>query len=277
MKAKTLKALTWNIHCQSGVDSCDIPDWVEDEIVNSNVDIAILTEFSTDVADREKFTQVMQNLGYQCVTSENKGGNDILIAVKRSYPITHVAWTACYGHDDIPENLRVDINVGGENERIITVVGVRIKEVRSYNHAALVQARRVDVEQAEKRLAECRMLLNWTAGLEHPVIIGGDFNTYRTETCVQQWNGHVLQKLADAAGFQMACPERGNSVFAEKDPRAFQYDRFLVKGLSAIGESTYDRGFVVHAPHIYHGSNNLIGIIPGFPDHAILQAEFELS
>lgn len=216
----------------------------------------------------------MNTQGFRVFASANKGGNDVAIAVKSSYPILQVVWKASHGRDQIPENLRVDIELDGQ---AISILGVRIKEVRSQNHEILQKARPVDIHQAENRRTECANSLSWVAKLDYPVLIGGDFNTYRENTCVEKWNSHVLGELAKKEGFSVVCPEHGSSLFGESGPNEFRYDRFLTKGFSTIGEPVYDRGFVTHTPHIYLRGRDLYDILPGYPDHASLKSTFELN
>lgn len=270
-----LLAMAWNLHAQGGYGRHSTPDWVVTEIVRYGADVAILTEFSPAAQEKDRIARLLEEYGYDCAVSGNQQGNEVMIAVKRDHPIVYVAWVPCYGKDRIPENLRVDILVNGKE--LVTILGVRIKEVKSDNHEALRRANRVDVAQAQARLAEAQALVNWTGDLEQPVLIGGDFNTFRDGTCVVDWNGEVLQKLIVKAGFEMVCPEQGSSMGFEHSDYDYRYDRFLVRKLSRITEPCYDRNFVAHAPHVYRCGRDFKDILPGFPDHAILKVELRLN
>lgn len=269
-----LLAMVWNLHAQGGYGRHDTPDWVVAEIVGYGADVAILTEFSPAAQEKDRIARLLEEYGYDCAVSGNQRGNEVMIAVKRTHPIVNVAWVPCYGQDRIPENLRVDILVNGKE--LVTVLGVRIKMVESSNHEALRRAGRVDVAQAQTRLAEAQALLNWTGELAQPVLIGGDFNTFREGTCVVDWNGEVLQKLIAKAGFEMVCPN-GSSIGFEQSDQDYCYDRFLVRKLEAVTKPCYDRDFVAHASHVYRRGRDFKDVLPGFPDHAILKAELRLS
>ncbi len=271
---RELRAETWNLHAQGGYGRVWTPEWVVTEIVRYDTDVVILTEFHPAAPEKECFARLLEEYGYLCAVSENRQGNEVMIAVKREHPIVYVAWVPCYGKNRVPENLRVDVLVNGEE--LVTVLGVRIKEVKSGNHEALRRAGKVDAVQAQTRLAEAQALFGGVRELKQPVLIGGDFNTYRDGTCVKDWNGEVLQDMADKAGFETVCPERGSSIGFEHGNNDYRYDRFLVRRLKHLAPPIYDRGFVVHAPHVYRHGRDFKDILAGFPDHAILKAELHL-
>lgn len=270
-----LMALTWNLHYQSGREACDPPKWVVQEVADA--DIVILTE-APRAEKRQDLVAGLEKTGFRCAASENAGGNDVLIAVKQNNQIVDMSWVPCYGLEDVPENLIVKVKLNGINP--LTVVGVRIKSVPSENNAALRKMGRVDVAQAEKRLAEFKRLLTWVE--EGAVLIGGDFNPYREYPLgseeVKPWNSRVLRELAAQVGLDVVCPVRGSSIGEERSPIFFKHDRFLTRGLFLEGEPEYRREFTERDRKVYtHGRHFRGDIQPGYPDHALLTAQFQLA
>lgn len=284
---KTLKVLEWNIHQQGGHGGGKIPEWVASEIKDADVDIAILTEVCTAGPGRDKFIQSLKD--YRCYTSENVGGNDVLIAVKECYVISDAApvWVPCYGDDMIPENLQVDINVDGTT---VSVFGVRIKTTDDFGM---------------RRSQFAGWLLPQLSKIKNPVIIAGDFNNNRRgaeerfnkdripET--QRWSivqidrlletqfPDVIRKTPEGSSIYEVEPERGQEdEFAE--------DHFLVKGLRCQKLFDYDRTFTTRDKIAYFMGKDFaepwrpgmqekdrLKVKPPYPDHAILMGEFVLE
>lgn len=281
----TLTVETWNIHQQGGKGRGAIPGWVVDEI--RGADMAILTEFCTETLacmdGRRRFIQRMEEAGYQCCASDNKDGNDILIAVKKEYPVQFVGWCPCYKEggcedpDRVPENLRVDIDVHGTT---VTIFGVRIKDVPSKNNKELREKGIEDTKQAEKRLTEFNKLLEWVEKKMKggaPVIVAGDFNNYRRGTTVKKWNIGEIKKLAEQKGLALVSPEHGGSWGGSSSE--FAEDHFLVAGMTCQTLFPYDRNFAKGEEGKKRGylDGDLSGVPVGIPDHAILRGEFTLG
>lgn len=252
---KSLSVMELNIHQQGGAGKGVIPPWVKEE--TSGFGIAVLTEVCTKCSCRSEFIGELEQLGYGCAASENRGGNDILIAVKSCFPICRSSWVPCYGNDSVPENLRVDIDCGG---RLLTVLGVRIKDLHG---------------NAQKRSDEFRLLLDWVKDTENPVLITGDFNNNRRGTSCEAWNLNVMEEMLSSKGFKLYTPE-GGSIYQEGSP--FPYDHFIAKGVE-IDLQPYDRDFTRRDRAVYRWGRDFCSgygaekesVEPGFPDHAILK------
>lgn len=278
---KTLiRAATWNLHCQ-GAEACvPIPTWVVEEVADA--DVVIFTE-APRVGRRESFIAELEGTaGFCCVASENKGGNDVLIAVKKKHKIKETHWEPCFGCDYVPENLIIKAKIDGTIP--LTIAGVRIKDVPSDTHATLRKENRVDIAQAEKRRAEFECLLDWCKGEMGTMLIGGDFNPYREylpgAEVVKPWNSRVLQELAAKEGLELVCPALGSSIKDERSRVLFRHDRFLTtRGrLLVVGVPEYSRDFTERDKTVYtHGRNFRGNIKAGFPDHALLSAQFQLT
>ncbi len=253
----SVSVFEWNIHQQGGKGGGFTPPWVKDEI--NGFGIAALTEFCTKGSGRSTFIGGLEQLGYSCAASENRGGNDILIAVRSCFAICRSSWVPCYGDDSVPENLRVDIDCGGT---VLTVLGVRIKDLHG---------------DAQKRREEFQLLLDWVKDIENPVLIAGDFNTFnnnKCETTCKTWNINVMEEMLPK-DFVLYTPE-GGSIFEEGSP--FTYDHFIAKGVE-IDLQPYDRDFTRRDRTVYRWGRDFCGgygaekesVEPGFPDHAILK------
>lgn len=265
--------LEWNIH-QQGRHSC-IPPWVLDEVIGS--DIIVLTEFCTKCASGDRFIKGMADKKYECFTSGNPKGNDVLIAVRKrrtvSLPTITSDCVPCYDpHDlsrypNIPENLRVDINCSGT---IFTVVGIRIRTLDN-----------------KSRRAQFKWILRWLKSVENPIIIAGDFNNYRrcAENKFEQdnlskeerWSMVQIDRMLPP-GFMRITPSGGSIFEAKKSfENQFAEDHFIIKGIQGLTLFPYDRSFIKNDEKNYPAGENFQKIKVGCPDHAILRGIFTLN
>lgn len=264
-----IAVLEWNINQRGGKGAGHIPEFVEEEIAGA--DIAVLTEFCTRCEGRDAFISHMTSKGYRCAVSGNTGGNDILIAAKACFPILNwpCPWEPCYGVDKIPENLRVDLDCGGQ---VLSVVGLRIK-------AQVTNGLRQE---------EFRWALNRIKDIPNPILLTGDFNNNRRGSENLDWSTDILRKLLENQGFYLYTPE-GGSIYEEyPQDSEFPYDHFAVKG-AEVSDFFYDRDFTRYVPEKYiwgrdfrepcfPGVNymKLASVKPPFPDHAILKGTLKL-
>ena len=166
---------------------------------------------------------------------------------------------------------------------------MRIKVVSSEDHDELARKGLIDVEEAKRRCAEYETLLTWTREKEGgeeiaSIIIGGDFNNYRRDTPVEQWNINQVKTLAEAEGFTFVSPECGGSIKEARPRRGVKdecaEDHFLVRGLRCEKLFDYDRDFAKGRTGVDRGymlGSDLIGVPEGLPDHAILRGEFVIA
>lgn len=268
-----LNIISWNVNHRGNRGRGQIPLWIQDEICGA--DIIVLTEFPCQCLERDAFLGSLADHGYRFAVSENPAGNDVLVAVKSSYPILRCSWVPCYGVDGIPENLRVDIRC---EETILTIFGVRIKALGG------------DRQKSQKRRAELQWVLKQVEDVDHPIVITGDFNSNRRETVDKIWSMDAMKSMLK--GYTLYTPE-GSSVFEETPWKApsheFPYDHFAVKN-AGIANPTYDRDFTERHPQIYTlhrdfrepwypgaQEKGLRAIDAPYPDHAILKGTLILN
>lgn len=285
---RALSVMVWNIHQQGGYGEGKIPLFVIDEI--KKADIAILTEFCTRgprcAKGREQFIQALEAAGYQCCVSDNGTGNDVLIAVRKEYPIKSVDWEPCYKGEDedperVPENLQVDIDVGGET---VSVLGVRIKTTADFGM---------------RRSQFAHWLLPRLSKIKNPVIVAGDFNNNRRGVeakfdkdrvpKTQRWSivqmDHMLaERFPDKKEAVIRKTPAGGSIFEAESRRGPEFecaeDHFLIRGLRCEKLFDYDRDFAKGKAGKERGymlSDDFFDVPAGLPDHAILRGEFLLE
>lgn len=259
----SISILEWNINQRGGKGRGNIPPWVKDEI--NGYDIVVITEFCTG-CDRP-FISELEQLGYHCAASENSNGNDILIAVKSKFSIQHCSWVPCYGvnnPDSIPENLQVDIDCDGS---ILTIVGVRIKTVDTFN----------------MRRQEFEWVLDQISDIKHPILMAGDFNHGRRSSPNADWSMSIMEGMLKGKEFTLYTPEGSSIYCVENYYGEFPNDHFVVKGAEILLKP-YDRNFTSRDPSAYFlgkdfkekwypgaTDGDLAKIDPPFPDHAILK------
>lgn len=227
---------------------------------------------------RDNFINELTVKGFNCGVSDNKDGNDVLIAVRDCYEIKPFTFEPCYGvagAEEIPENCRVDIRVG---KKTLTVFGVRIKDEPSNKRKRkeYKEQGRYDGPQMQRRRKEFNELLVMTKraicrGDDHPLLIAGDFNNYQRDIHKKSdfpkrvgWCLDILTTMAEREGLQVVTPE-GTSWWRNAYVE-FPEDHFLVKG-AKVERAEYDWGFAV---------KQLGTIAPPFPDHAILKGSLIL-
>ncbi len=227
---------------------------------------------------RDVFIKKLKEKKYDCRVSENMDGNDVLIAVRDCYQITNKSdFKRCYGvagAEEIPENCRVDIRVG---EKMLTVFGVRIKTISDFSM---------------RRSQFTDWLLSQLSTIGNPVIVAGDFNNNRRGSPNKDWSLAVIDRLL-SAGFKRYTPE-GSSIY-ETEPEGgskyeFAEDHFIAKGITLKELFPYSRKFARRDSIAYPWGEDfrepmqpglrykdLETVLPPYPDHAILKAEFVLE
>lgn len=269
-----LNIMEWNIHQQglynnntkSYDENTPLPMWIIDEFEDR--EIVVLTEYCHRNSNSGEFVKRIHEKGYNCVFSKNTIGNDVLIAIKKTYQIENTMFVSCGGINGIPENLRVDIKVKNDT---LSVIGVRIKDFSIKRKHPIQEDYQ---NQAIKRAENMKWLMRWVENIQNPVVIMGDFNNYKVATTLKEWNLRVIDNMS--RGFTRKTPE-GSSVYKFNNDPVFQEDHFLIKGLklNELGLK-YDRDFVKHEDTVYQNGKNLEHIRIGYPDHAILKGNVEI-
>lgn len=148
------------------------------------------------------------------------------------------------------------------NGTILSVIGIRIK---SLNY--------------DSRKNEFTQFLEWLRDIKNPIVITGDFNNLRTETCHKDWSLAIMDSMMKPFGFVRSTPD-GSSIYCVQNKNVpFAYDHFITKGIQKIYTAPYDRDFTAHDQRIYRVGKNFKweenhkerSVPAGYPDHAILK------
>lgn len=196
--------MEWNIHQQgrqyNGTSrDGEIPLWIVDEIPD-DINIVVFTEFNCHAKNINDFYEALSDkrFSYSTTNYSCAWSNDILIAVRgKEIAVKAVSYIKAYPDipntafkidwEIIPENLRVDINIGKKD---IHFWGIRIKSLGS---------------DYKKRKKEMETVLQWLKGIDGINVLVGDFNNLREDTPEQNWNLSVLDSLI-AGNFERKTP-----------------------------------------------------------------------
>lgn len=199
-----LKIMEWNIHQQgrqyNGTSKDgEIPLWIVDEIPD-DINIVVFTEFNCHAKNINDFYEALSDkrFSYSTTNYSCAWSNDILIAVRgKEIAVKAVSYIKAYPDipntafkidwEIIPENLRVDINIGKKD---IHFWGIRIKSLGS---------------DYKKRKKEMETVLQWLKEIDGINVLVGDFNNLREDTPEQNWNLSVLDSLI-AGNFERKTP-----------------------------------------------------------------------
>ena len=124
------------------------------------------------------------------------------------------------------------------------------------------------------------------------IIIVGDFNNYRRGFVDNDWCLTKVNQLAKDYGFEMHTPASGSIYQDNEGEFSFPEDHFFMRG-QAVKFSRlydYDRTFVNNEKSVYiwgtnfqkyigkdiSGKNVYEHIVDPFPDHAIIEVDFEI-
>lgn len=272
-----MRVLEWNINHRLGHSKIDMPEWVADVISGKDADIFILTEVCSKVPNwEEQKKKAFNSKEYLVFTSNNQGyNNDVLIAVKKEkIEVLHSKSFFADSHK-APDHLQLKCKCK-ESGQEFTVVGMRI-------HSS--------AKDPEKR-KELELILNDLNNSEI-AIIAGDFNNnrrgYNATNC---WHLSGIDQIIKGK-FQRMTPN-GSSIYTENPYQnnvlyEFPEDHFFVKGIKSIVVKPYDRSFCDKDRKIYKWNNdfqkylgkqkgkNMYDCVPDpYPDHAILEADFEV-
>lgn len=269
-----LSVCEWNINHRNGYSKEDMPKWVINYLLKEkDYDVIILTECSENVSNwnierkkLEKKYHVFSSGNYQI------SQNDITIAIKKENISVISTRSFISNSNSVPNHLELSCKCK-ETGKIFSVVGMRIRTV----------------ENDEDRCKQLQLVLTSLKEIQR-VIIGGDFNNYRRNCPLRNWNIKRLYEISESLGFRVCTPEIGASYGKDvgtSDSHCFALDHFIHKGISDdITQLKYSRDFTKINPDIYKWGTHFqtekewdkIGnhISNPYPDHAILEAMFKI-
>ena len=278
-----MKIIGWNINHRVGYSKINMPKWVKSVITDKNADVIVLTEVSFKVPNFKEEYQILFNRYDYFVFSINYndfGFNEVIISIKKNCFEVKYFKSFISNVDTYPDHLEitcVDKKTGEE----LVIVGMRM------------HATKPSEENNYKKNKKFKKVLE---SLEHKdnVIIVGDFNNYRRGFSTKYWCLDEVKKLADKYGFEMFTPN-GGSINEDNNngDYSFPVDHILAKGnsLKVTKLYDYDRSFTNKEKNIYvwnsdfqrycgkddRGKNIYDKISDPFPDHAIIEADFQFT
>ncbi len=278
-----VKIIEWNINHRLGHSNKKMPTWVKTVIQGKKADIIVLTETSFKVPNWEVEYRAMFNRSdYYVFCSNNTDvrNNEVTIAIKkRCFSVEYVkSFLSKNGDHKYPDHLEVHC-IHKETNKKIVIIGMRI-------HALKISDQQKK-EEFESVLESVKS--------EETVMIAGDFNNYKRgyKDPTHTWCLDEVQQLAQNYGFSMYTPTRG-SIYRDNDGAgSFPEDHIFTKGqfLRITKLYDYDRTFVTEDKGVYkwgtdfqkymgkdqNGKNKYNSICDPFPDHAIIEADFDIK
>lgn len=273
-----MKIIGWNINHRFGYMKANMPTWVKEVLQEKNADITVLVETSFRVPNWEKeYKNLFDRNEYYVFCSNNTdvGNNEVTIAIKKeNFEVNYVKSFLSKDHT-YPDHLEIRC-IHKKTKENLVIVGMRI-------HATGI----TDKQKKE----EFNTILKSVEGEEN-VIIVGDFNNYRRGFHDEDWCLSKVQQLAKEYGFVMHTPT-GGSIYQNNDgDYSFPEDHIFTRGQSVklFKLYDYDRTFVDKEKDVYiwkedfqkyigkdkYGKKMYDSIKDPFPDHAIIEADFEI-
>lgn len=280
----TLKVLEWNINSRS--TGARIPDYIPDEILRKNPDVAVLVEFKGEqnekiLRDRlENYNiYVSKSLKLPGENEENeeneKNGNQILVALSKNvFPETISDDDIDCGEkydDNQPNWIRIRTKINGESFDIIAIkvlVGGKERED--------LQSRKKQIDwllEKYKDSSKC--------------IVLGDFNFGPHRTDYQEdlkinWQ-EIIYLMRDKGFLKESFNYSPYSPIGYSN-KSFQLDWLIGKDVSVINNSEYNqldwsfcrfnkKPFV---PGYFTPEGYFVRTDPPYPDHAIFTVEIEV-
>ena len=271
---KMLKIIEWNLNQRTQKCNLDL-DFISKSLNLNSEEIADILLF-TEVTKQGNYSEFkfLLEINYNIFTSSNeKGQNDILIAIKKDISIIENSLFSFYctsikNHqtNDIfkPNFLSIDIEI--EKKKItIGCARIRIGNYKKYCDSKVLTA-----NEMKSRLQQNNYILNYIKNKEY-VIILGDFNTNRRFSPRTDYSMVILQDLYEAQSLIVNTPT-GASV--GRDDLFMPLDHIITN--MQCYKYVYSRSFTSYKPDIYLNDKDLIGIKQSYPDHAILISEFDI-
>lgn len=216
-----MELFVWNINQRSSGQK--IPGFVSEEIIKSEADIVVLTEFLS-AANKRSIIEFKEKAGLdekydfgfnEERDKEREKANGVLIAVKKEFaeiksPVIENLATH-HTEEAQPNFIQLDIEV---NKRLISIIGTRIQVGGSLN--------RQEFEERHKQLSS---LIEHINTLETKnIIVAGDFNhafiqgvqtakysdikeSYRDKVTFDTYNYHIMKEDFNNIGMTVSTPE----------------------------------------------------------------------
>lgn len=275
-----MKIIEWNINHRFGYSRNKMPEWIKDVIQEKNADIIILTETSFKVPNwEEEYCKLFDRKEYYvfCSSNTDVGSNEVSIAVKKEhFKVNSFKSFLSEGHT-YPDHLEIRCTHKATKKDLV-IVGVRIHAMNISN---------------QQKKSEFETVLESVKNDEN-VIISGDFNNYRRgfKDKDNTWDLSEVKKISEKNGFYMYTPDGGSIYTDNRGDYSFPEDHIFTKGKSIeLSCDNYDRDFVEKDKNVYkwgkdfqkyvgkdkNGNIDNENVEPPFPDHAILEAFFDIK
>ncbi len=273
-----MKVIEWNINHRYGHSKKKMPKWIKDVIDEEKATIIVLTETSFKIPNWEdEYRNLFDRNKYYVFCSNNTavGNNEVTIAIEKDcFNIEYIKSYLSVGHL-YPDHLEVHC-IHKITKKKFVVVGVRI-------HA-------MNISNQQKR-EEFNTVLE-SVKYDENVMIVGDFNNYRRGFDDSYWCLSKIDELATKEGFSMYTPQ-GGSIYKDNDGAySFPEDHIFIKGQLNINTCKYERSlFTNRDTTVYkwktdfqkyrgkdkNGEYLYDNIDDPFPDHAIIEADFDIK
>jgi len=273
-----MKVIEWNINHRYGHSKKKMPKWIKDVIDEEKATIIVLTEASFKIPNWEdEYRNLFDRNKYYVFCSNNTavGNNEVTIAIEKDcFNIEYIKSYLSEGHL-YPDHLEVHC-IHKITKKKFVVVGVRI-------HA-------MNISNQQKR-EEFNTVLE-SVKYDENVMIVGDFNNYRRGFDDSYWCLSKIDELVTKEGFSMYTPQ-GGSIYKDNDGAySFPEDHIFIKGQLNINTCKYERSlFTNRDTTVYkwktdfqkyrgkdkNGEYLYDNIDDPFPDHAIIEADFDIK
>jgi len=273
-----MKVIEWNINHRYGHSKKKMSKWIKDVIDEEKATIIVLTEASFKIPNWEdEYRNLFDRNKYYVFCSNNTavGNNEVTIAIEKDcFNIEYIKSYLSEGHL-YPDHLEVHC-IHKITKKKFVVVGVRI-------HA-------MNISNQQKR-EEFNTVLE-SVKYDENVMIVGDFNNYRRGFDDSYWCLSKIDELATKEGFSMYTPQ-GGSIYKDNDGAySFPEDHIFIKGQLNINTCKYERSlFTNRDTTVYkwktdfqkyrgkdkNGEYLYDNIDDPFPDHAIIEADFDIK
>lgn len=273
-----MKVIEWNINHRYGHSKKKMPKWIKDVIDEEKATIIVLTEASFKIPNWEdEYRNLFDRNKYYVFCSNNTavGNNEVTIAIEKDcFNIEYIKSYLSEGHL-YPDHLEVHC-IHKITKKKFVVVGVRIHSMNISN---------------QQKREEFNTVLE-SVKYDENVMIVGDFNNYRRGFDDSYWCLSKIDELVTKEGFSMYTPQ-GGSIYKDNDGAySFPEDHIFIKGQLNINTCKYERSlFTNRDTTVYkwktdfqkyrgkdkNGEYLYDNIDDPFPDHAIIEADFDIK
>lgn len=271
-----IKIVAWNINQRSKTLGF-IPKLVLEEITKQKANIIILTEYVKN-SNHLEFCTSLESLGFQVFLDGNLvNGNQVLIAIQKSltseFEVHVLPKSLSY-----PDFLHVTIKNGKEKFHII---GTRIKIGSPPKKLSYKENQEFQINDANERMQQINILVDYLKKLEGNICIAGDFNNYfyTEESKINSWQ-HDLMYLQNYYSYPLLVEKMSKIYLTNHTPHGETN-----KVYSWANKSVHSVKKFIRNDHIFTNLNVLNkeyywGFLNsedysdkiGYPDHAMLVA-----